>query len=291
MEAKDFEGALSICKKTVRELDTYWLDAARIGAELSLYLKRHKQAQVFFDIVLKAKALPWAKLGLAQLAYSSDDAAKARGTLEALVSNTSAYADAYDLLARIYFEEGQLAGAGHAAPRRRSDAGQPAAAAETGSLAYFVGEAAESEAMLAKAFRLGFGSRASTCSPCCSGPAGPGTWRERQGHRAILPARNRAGQDSGRLPTVDPDPDRPGLRGDGLERTRPRSSSGSKPWKAGLSTPSSTSSAPATCCRCSGWSARRRSVCPTRRSGCSGRPAGTASPRRRPTCCAPRSAG
>lgn len=161
MEAKDFEGALSLCKKTVRELDTYWLDAARIGAELSLYLKRHKQAQAFFDIVLKAKALPWAKLGLAQLAYSSDDAAKARGTLEALVSNTSAYADAYDLLARIYFEEGQLSQA--LDTLRRGVEATPAnlqRLQKLGSLAYFVGEATESEAMLGKAFRLGFGSRA-----------------------------------------------------------------------------------------------------------------------------------
>ncbi len=161
MESKDFEAALSLCADMVRKLETHWLDAARIGAELALYLKHHEQAQVFFDMVIKAKALPWAKLGLAQLAYAGDDPAKARGTLEALVSNTSAYADAYDLLARIYFEEGKLSQA--LDTLRRGVEATPAnlqRLQKLGSLAYFVGEAAESEAMLNKAFRLGFGTRA-----------------------------------------------------------------------------------------------------------------------------------
>ncbi len=161
MEGKNFEGALNHCNEMVRELNVYWLDAARIGAELCLYLKKPTQAQQFYDLVLKAKALPWAKLGIAQLAYASNDAAKARGTLESLVSDASIYADAYDMLARIYFEEGSL-GKALDTLRRGVDA-TPAnllRLQKLGSLAYFVGDAAEAEANLSKAFRLGFGSRA-----------------------------------------------------------------------------------------------------------------------------------
>ncbi|MFO1198492.1 MAG: response regulator [Burkholderiaceae bacterium] len=161
MEAADYDGALERCETLVRNGDAQWLHAARIGAELCLYLKRHARASEFYDLVLKAKALPWAKLGLAQLAYATSDATRARGALEALVSDTAAYADAYDLLARIYVEEGAL---GEALATLRSAVqatpANPMRLQKLGSFAFFIGEPDEAEAALAKAFRLGAGSRA-----------------------------------------------------------------------------------------------------------------------------------
>ncbi|MCX7271902.1 MAG: response regulator [Burkholderiales bacterium] len=160
MEYKDFEGALALCREMINDGGTYWLDAARIGAELAMHLKRHRLAQQFYDMVLKAKALPWAKLGIAHLAVAGNDNAKARGTLEALVSDANAFADAYDLLARVHFEDGALTQALQVL--RRGVEATPAnlmRLQKLGSLAFFVGDAEESESMLMKAFRLSVGSR------------------------------------------------------------------------------------------------------------------------------------
>jgi DNA-binding response OmpR family regulator len=160
LEEGAIDKALIRCKLMVRDKETFWLDAARMGAEICLHLNRQSEAEQFYKIVLEAKALPWAKLGIAEVAMTSNDTERARDSLEALVSESGAYVDAFDMLAKVYFEEGSM--------QRTLDTLRKAVEAtpsnvvrlqKLGTLAVLMGEAEEAEASLSKAFRLRQGNR------------------------------------------------------------------------------------------------------------------------------------
>jgi predicted Zn-dependent protease len=144
----------------VRDKDTFWVDAARMGAEICLHLKRDSEAEQFYNFVLEAKALPWAKLGIAEVAMSSNDAERARSSLEELVTESNAYVDAFDMLAKVYFEEGSMQRALDTL-RRAVDATpvNVLRLQKLGTLSFLMGQIDEANAMLSKAFRLRQGSR------------------------------------------------------------------------------------------------------------------------------------
>ncbi len=67
MDAKQFELAAQLCLNRFNSRGMYWLYAARIGAEVLLMLKRNVEAKRLFDAVIEAKAVPWARLGIARV--------------------------------------------------------------------------------------------------------------------------------------------------------------------------------------------------------------------------------
>jgi CheY-like chemotaxis protein len=160
LEEGAVDKALTRCKLMVRDKDTFWVDAARMGAEICLHLKRDSEAEQFYNFVLEAKALPWAKLGIAEVAMSSNDAERARSSLEELVTESNAYVDAFDMLAKVYFEEGSMQRALDTL-RRAVDATpvNVLRLQKLGTLSFLMGQIDEANAMLSKAFRLRQGSR------------------------------------------------------------------------------------------------------------------------------------
>src|SRR5438045_2892790 len=66
MEKSDFVAAAQLCQARFEKRAHYWLYAARIGAELYLRLDKHAEAQTLYAAVVEARALPWAKLGIAR---------------------------------------------------------------------------------------------------------------------------------------------------------------------------------------------------------------------------------
>lgn len=108
VEAGDFEHAASLCMKRFEERGTYWLYAARIGAELLLRVGRHDDAQQLFEAVIQAKTLPWARLGIARAQLEAGKANKAVVTLEGLIGEDPEFADAYDVLGRAHFDSGNI---------------------------------------------------------------------------------------------------------------------------------------------------------------------------------------
>jgi DNA-binding response OmpR family regulator len=160
IEEGAIDKALIRCKLMVRDKETFWLDAARMGAEICLHLNRQAEAEQFYNMVLEAKALPWAKLGIAEVAMTSNDADRARDSLESLVSESGAYVDAFDMLAKVYFEEGSML--------RTLDTLRKAVEAtpsnvvrlqKLGTLAMLMGQADEAESSLGKAYKLRQGNR------------------------------------------------------------------------------------------------------------------------------------
>ncbi len=108
IEAEDFEGAARLCVERFESRKPYWLYAARIGSELLLRLGRHDEARTLFEAVIDARALPWAKLGVARAQIESGQAVRAITTLQELIGEDASFADAYDVLGRAQVELGNF---------------------------------------------------------------------------------------------------------------------------------------------------------------------------------------
>jgi CheY-like chemotaxis protein len=108
MEAGNNERAAALCVQRFEKRDTYWLYAARIGAELLLQLKRNDDAKTLYDAVIAAKTVPWARLGVARVQLADGDLSQARRTLESLISESPQFADSYDVMGKVQMEQGQI---------------------------------------------------------------------------------------------------------------------------------------------------------------------------------------
>jgi len=160
IDAQDFEHAAVLCQQRFDERQTYWLYAARIGAELLLRLGRLPEAQQLFETVIEAKTLPWARLGVARAQLESGQPAKAATTLESLIRDDDAYADAYDVMGRAQFELGNFQNAlATYQMATRLTPGSISRLLKHGMLAYYSGEKSEGVELLDRATRLGLDSK------------------------------------------------------------------------------------------------------------------------------------
>lgn len=160
IEAKQYEAAAVLCVKRFTERGEYWLYAARVGAELLLRLGRHDAARRMFEAVREARALPWAKLGIARAEIEGGGTEQARRTLESLIADNPSYADAYDVMGRVQVEHGDLTGA--LETYRKACELTPASIMrlqKQGMLAFFAGEFREAERALDKAVSAGISSK------------------------------------------------------------------------------------------------------------------------------------
>ena len=160
IDAGDHERAIALCLGRFEERGDYWLYAARIAAELLLSTQCYAQAQALYETVAKTHALPWARLGIARAQLEKGESHRAISTLEALISEESTYADAYDVLARAHFGVGRLDLAletykmasdltPHSITRLQS----------VGMMQYFCGTPEEADRALGRAVRLGLYSK------------------------------------------------------------------------------------------------------------------------------------
>jgi CheY-like chemotaxis protein len=160
IEARQYEAAALLCLKRFSERSEYWLYAARVGAELLLRLGRHDAARRMFDAVREARALPWAKLGIARAEIEGGGTDQARRTLESLIAASPDYADAYDVMGRVHVEQGDL-GAALDTYRRACEL-TPASVMrlqKQGMLAFYTGDFQESEKSLDRAVSVGISSK------------------------------------------------------------------------------------------------------------------------------------
>ncbi len=158
-EGRYAEAAQS-CVQRFNDRGEFWLYAARIGAELLLNLNRHTEARQLFDAVVAARALPWAKLGIARAQIESGEPAKATFMLEALIGEDPNFVDAYDVMGRARLEQGDFDGA--------MDVYQKALALtpeslhrlqKAGMLAYYRNQLDEAGKNLERAVRVGIASK------------------------------------------------------------------------------------------------------------------------------------
>lgn len=160
IEAEDFEGAAQRCVKRFETRQPYWLYAARMGSELLLRLGRHDEARMLFEAVIAARALPWAKLGVARAQIESGQAARAITTLQELIGDDASFADAYDVLGRAQLELGHFEQAMQT--YRTASALTPDSLVrlqKLGMIAYYMGDAEDAARALARAAAQGADSK------------------------------------------------------------------------------------------------------------------------------------
>jgi DNA-binding NarL/FixJ family response regulator len=111
IEAQRYPEAAARCNALFRAGGPYRVYAARIGSELYLLLADYPAATRMLDELLKIKALPWARLGLAKIQLATAPPAQACRSLETLLAENPAYADAYDIYGRALVEAMDFDGA------------------------------------------------------------------------------------------------------------------------------------------------------------------------------------
>ncbi len=160
IESKDLERAVKLCTARFEQRRAYGLYAARIGLELLLRLKSHPQARALCQAVTAVKDVPWARLAAARVQLAEGDLSQARRGLDGLVSMAPHYADAYDILAKLQMEQGQLQQACDTYCRAAElTPGSILRSQQAGTLAFYAGESATSLQMLERCWLIGQRSR------------------------------------------------------------------------------------------------------------------------------------
>ena len=160
IDAEQFDQAAALCLERFETRGTYWLYAARIGAELMLRNGQIGDAQKLYEAVIAAKTLPWARLGVARAQVEGGQQAKAVTTLESLIQDDNSYADAYDVMGRAQFELGNFQSAlGTYQMATKLTPSSISRLLKHGMLAYYTGEKSEGVELLDRATRLGLDSK------------------------------------------------------------------------------------------------------------------------------------
>lgn len=108
LEMGDIVEAIAYCELTENTHPQYIIDLLRLQAELHAMLGHADQAEALYRQILESRAIPWARLGLARMLLQKKQHAEAEELLDALIAENENYIDAYDLLARLREETGQL---------------------------------------------------------------------------------------------------------------------------------------------------------------------------------------
>jgi tetratricopeptide (TPR) repeat protein len=109
LELGEVAQAIALCLESVAHRCPYWLNAARIGAELLLQQDRSQEARSLYDAIAQAKAVPWARLGLIRTHFAEGSLPKAKKAAQALLEEDPENADAHAMLGRVHVEAGALA--------------------------------------------------------------------------------------------------------------------------------------------------------------------------------------
>jgi tetratricopeptide (TPR) repeat protein len=160
IEAQDFETAAALCQARFEKRELYWLYAARIGAELYLRLDKHTEAQTLYAAVVEARALPWAKLGIARTQLAAGQIVPARRTLDALIGEMPQHADSYDVLGRVLVEQGEMQAAYEIYQKAAElTPGSVTRLLHAGTLAFYAGQNQEAMTALDRACVIGVMSK------------------------------------------------------------------------------------------------------------------------------------
>ena len=86
----------------------YALDFMRLRAELHVALGQAVEGEVIYRKLFEAKAVAWARLGLAKTLFMQNRLEEAEQLLQSLVTENRKFMDAYDWLAKTHIAEGHL---------------------------------------------------------------------------------------------------------------------------------------------------------------------------------------
>lgn len=110
-EQHDLEGAIIGCDEIMREQPKYLVDALRFKGEALNALGRFDEAEALYKQIIKMRAIPWARLGLAKSLHLQKKEAEAEELLHDILEGTPELVAAYDLLADVRLARNDAVGA------------------------------------------------------------------------------------------------------------------------------------------------------------------------------------
>ena len=160
IEQHEFDRAARMCVDRFKNRDDYWLYSARVGAELMMRTGQHQLALALYEGVVKAKGLPWARLGIARVVMESGKMADARRALQKLIEDDPSYAEAHDVLANIRFDQGNYSEALESCRASRDlTPGCIGRNQSFGMMSFYGGNRKDAAVALTKVVALGFESK------------------------------------------------------------------------------------------------------------------------------------
>lgn len=105
--AKNFSAALSLCDKAMGPGKAN-NEILRIKSNLLLEMGRYDDAKGLFEKILSIRDVPWAKTGLAKVAFHLGEMDTAQRLLKEVISENRAYMEAHDWLVKTYQQQGDL---------------------------------------------------------------------------------------------------------------------------------------------------------------------------------------
>jgi tetratricopeptide (TPR) repeat protein len=106
-----WEEIIPACDEIIAAKDKYLLDAMRIKGNALNATTRYEEAVEFYQGLLQARPMPWAKLGLAKALQGNGDHERAKQALNEIVAETPRFLAAYDALGVLNGEIGDTEGA------------------------------------------------------------------------------------------------------------------------------------------------------------------------------------
>jgi DNA-binding NarL/FixJ family response regulator/Tfp pilus assembly protein PilF len=108
MEVGNQREAINACIEGVKNHPRHAIDFMRLRAELHMFLGEPAEAEPIYTQLFEAKAIAWARLGLAKTLFMRERFAEAQSVLESLVENNKKFVDAYDWLAKTHAAVGEM---------------------------------------------------------------------------------------------------------------------------------------------------------------------------------------
>jgi DNA-binding NarL/FixJ family response regulator/thioredoxin-like negative regulator of GroEL len=108
MEVGNQREAIAACVEGIRANPRYAIDFMRLRAELHMFLGEPAEAEPIYQQLFEAKAIAWARLGLAKTLFMRERYGEAKDILEELVASNKKFVDAYDWLAKTHAAAGEL---------------------------------------------------------------------------------------------------------------------------------------------------------------------------------------
>jgi DNA-binding NarL/FixJ family response regulator/Flp pilus assembly protein TadD len=108
MEAGSQREAIGACIDGMRDHPRHAIDFLRLRAELHMFLGEPAEAEPIYHQLYAARAIAWARLGLAKTLFMRERFGEAKDMLQELVDTNKKFVDAYDWLARTHAAVGEL---------------------------------------------------------------------------------------------------------------------------------------------------------------------------------------
>jgi tetratricopeptide (TPR) repeat protein len=108
MEVGNQREAIAACIEGMKAQPRYAIDFMRLRAELHMFLGEAAEAEPIYQQLFDAKAIAWARLGLAKTLFMRERYDETKVILEDLVATNKKFVDAYDWLARTHAAAGEL---------------------------------------------------------------------------------------------------------------------------------------------------------------------------------------